>query len=697
VTAVATLHVCFLWHMHQPPYANPLTGAVTMPWVRLHAVKDYTDMALALEAVPEARATVNWVPSLLDQLEGIAAPDYAERESFLRLSVAPVESLDASERGTIAQHFFSLNHERMLEPWPRYADLRARADTGDPLQDEEIRDLQVWFNLAWLGADARRHPTAERLFAKSRGFDDADKLALADLHREISAAVIPRWAALAASGRVELSCSPAYHPILPLLCDTQLARAADPSSPLPRERFQHPDDARAQIQRAIASHAARFGSPPAGMWPSEGSVAAPVTALAANAGLRWLATDEAILARALGRAPSPTERLAPWAAGPVSLFFRDHELSDRIGFVYASWDHAAARKDFVERLQGLARDLATAAVPRDGVVTIALDGENCWETYPGGVMGFLPELYARIARTPGLRLSTLSEALAAVGTGGRELPQVPAGSWIDGTFRTWLGDPVKNRAWDALAAMRAAVAEPMDALLERAPEIAELVMRAEASDWFWWFGAGHTSAFDGHFDALFRAHLRAIYQRIGVDCPAALFEPMDPDLGARLDRKPRRPVAARRPQLTGDRDAYFGWTCAGHLEPEFGSIHRAQSILQEVAFIGDPRGLSLRLVTDGAPETRLAGLRVRVVQDRPGRPTTTIWPLDGLAPEIERVHAEVLDAFLSADALQIDGAETRFALEITDPDGRIVERLPREGFVTAHHDPAHLVAHAWLA
>lgn len=694
---VATLHVCFLWHMHQPPYADPLTGAVTMPWVRLHAVKDYTDMALALETTPEARATVNWVPSLLDQLEAIAAPDYAERESFLRLSVAPVASLDASERATIAQHFFSLDHERMLEPWPRYAELRARADTGDPLHDEEIRDLQVWFNLAWLGADARRHPTAERLFAKSRGFDDADKLALAELHREVSAGVIPRWAALAASGRVELCCSPAYHPILPLLCDTQLALAADPTSPLPRERFQHPDDAHAQIQRAVAAHAARFGTPPAGMWPSEGAIAAPVTALAADAGLRWLATDEALLARALGHPPAPAERLSPWAAGPVALFFRDHELSDRIGFVYASWDQAAAHEDFVTRLQALARDLRSTSDGRDGVVTIALDGENCWETYHGGSMGFLPELYAAIARTPGLRLSTLSEALTAVGTHERELPEVPAGSWIDGNFRTWLGDPVKNRAWDALTAMRAAVAEPMDALLERTPEVAELVMRAEASDWFWWFGAGHTSAFDGYFDALFRAHLRAIYQHLGADCPSALHAPLDSECDKRPDPKPRLPVATRRPRLTGDLDAYFGWTCAGHIDPEFGATHRAQSILSRVAFIGDPAGLSLRLITEGAPATALAGLQVRVVQDRPGAPSPSLWPPHALTPQVEPVHADVLDVFLPATTLQTEGTETRFAVEVSDPQGRVVERLPREGFTTAHHDPSHLVAHAWLA
>ncbi|MEZ4264764.1 MAG: glycoside hydrolase family 57 protein [Myxococcota bacterium] len=694
---MGTLHVCFLWHMHQPPYADPLSGAVTMPWVRLHAVKDYTDMALALEATPHARATVNWVPSLLDQLEAVADPDYPERESFWRLSLAPVESLDAAERATIAQHFFSLDHERMLEPWPRYAELRARAATGDPLHDEEIRDLQIWFNLAWLGADARSHPTAERLFAKSRGFDDDDKRALAELHRDVAARVIPRWAALAASGRVELCCSPAYHPILPLLCDTDLARAADPTSPLPRERFRHPDDARAQVQRAIASHTARFGAAPAGMWPSEGSVAAPVAALAADAGLRWLATDEALLARALGRAPALAERLTPWSAGPVALFFRDHELSDRIGFVYASWDHAAARADFTGRLDALARDLRALAPGKDGVVTIALDGENCWETYDGGVMGFLPELYAAIARTPGLRLSTLSEALAAVGTAGRALPEVPAGSWIDGTFRTWLGDPVKNRAWDALTAMRAAVAQPMDQLIERTPEIAELVMRAEASDWFWWFGEGHSSAFDGHFDALFRAHLRAVYDAIGVPSPLELDAPLDPGPAQGQPLCRSGPLAAARPRLTGVRDAFFQWTCAGHIEPDFGAIHRARSVLRRVLFLGAPEGLSLRVLTDTPPEHALAGLTLRLLQHPPPPTAPTLWPPAASAQGVESAHAEVLDLFVPSAALVLCDGHIHFALELADADGRIVERLPREGYIAAPHDPAHLVAHAWLA
>lgn len=682
--------------MHQPPYADPTTGSVTMPWVRLHGVNAYADMALALETTPAARATVNWVPSLLDQLEAVADAGYASREAFWRLSLAPVESLDVHERDTIARHFFSLDHERMLEPWPRYKELRDRVRAGARLHDEELRDLQVWFNLAWLGHDARRAPVAERLLSKGRGFDDADKAALAELHRHTVGAVIPRWAGLAATGRVELCCSPAYHPILPLLCDTDLARHADPSTPLPPTAFRHPDDARAQIQRAIASHTARFGAAPAGMWPSEGAVAEPVAALATDADLRWLATDEAILGRALGRAPSLVERTAPWSRGPLALFFRDHDLSDRIGFVYASWDHAAARADFIERLSAVARARACHPEAGDGVITIALDGENCWETYAGGVMGFLPELYADIAATPGLRLSTLSEALDAVGTDGRSLPSLPAGTWIDGCFRTWLGDPVKNRAWEALAAMRAAAGAPIDALAEQDPTLADLVLRAEASDWFWWFGAGHSSDFDGHFDALFRAHLRAVYARLGAPHPPALDAPLDAH-AAPSDRGQRLPVAAARPPLSGRPDAYFAWICAGHLDPDFGAIHRARSVLSHARFIGHPTGLSLRVATAGRPRADLAGLTLRLITAAEERPPVALWPPEAAPPGADQVADAVLDIFLPVAALQDDDRDLAFALELLDADGRAMERLPREGFATAAFAPAHLVAHAWLA
>ncbi|MCB9786556.1 MAG: glycoside hydrolase [Deltaproteobacteria bacterium] len=688
---MGTLHVCFLWHMHQPPYGDPLTGAVTMPWVRLHAVKDYSDMALALESVPAARATVNWVPSLLDQIEDIAAPDFAERETFLRLSLAPVESLDAASRATIARHFFALNHERMLEPWPRYAELRARAASGDPLHDEDIRDLQVWFNLAWLGADARSSPVAERLVAKGAGFDDGDKAALAALQRQVAARIIPRWAALGATGRVELTASPAFHPILPLLCDTELARAADPTSPLPQERFRHPGDAAMQVRRALASHAARFGAAPAGMWPSEGAIAAPVVTLLAEAGIRWAATDESLLARALGRAATPAERLAPWTTGELALFFRDHDLSDRIGFVYASWDHARARADFVTRLRALSRELGEA----DGVVTIALDGENCWESYAGGVMGFLPELYQAVAATPGLRLSTLSEALDAVGTAGRKLPGVPAGSWIDGNLRTWLGDPVKNRAWDELTRARTAAAEPMEVLSKRDPVLCDLLMRAEASDWFWWFGAGHSSLFDDHFDALFRAHLVAIHRRLGLASPPALDLPLDPHAGPRSASDAGCPTARRRPVPTGSRDSFYGWVGAGVVEPGHGAMHRSELTLARLRYLGTPEGLSLRVETTGEAAADLTSSGLRLVQMPPGGSALTLWPASALPPQATAVCGPVLDLFIPASALQEVGGEYRFALELLDARGGVTERLPRDGFAAC--DPGRLPPSAWLA
>ena len=707
---MGTLHVCFLWHMHQPSYVDPTTGEAVMPWVRLHAAKDYTEMAVAAATHGDAHVTFNWVPGLMDQLDAAASLG-GPYDRFERLTRTPAESLSPEEQTFLRRAFFSLNHETMLQPWARYRELKALAD-NQAMTADDLRDLQVWFNLAWCGDTTRAKPEVEALTRKARGFSEEDKEVVLRVHHEAAAAVAGRYAALAATGQVELSCSPYYHPILPLLVDTDNGRVADPSTPLPTLRFAHPGDARAQIDRAVARHAEVFGLAPRGMWPSEGSVAPAVLPMLREAGVRWITTDEAILHKSMSTsARSAADRYGPWDADGVAIFFRDHELSDRVGFVYGRWEPEHAIRDMVGRLTDLHRSLGQ----REAVVTIALDGENCWETYRGGVHAFLPGLYRAIADAPGLRLSTMSEALEAVGTTGRSISRLGVGSWIDGTFRTWIGDPAKNRAWELLTAARDAVGAPLDEVAQEDPELAQLVMKAEASDWFWWLGYGHSSVFDAEFDELFRRHVLAIYQRLGRPAPPALDLPVDPAAaaGAQAQAAVSAPVLPGRPAITGLRDDYYKWVGAGRILPSHGAMHGATTF-QEVRYCFDEDTLSLRVDTRGRADRVLAtarvALRVRcaAVGQRPGPadsasgkgggPTLVpLWPAADTPAGAEVACGSVLEARVPRGACSTgDATVAHIQLVLQSPEGAVLEITPPSGVVTLDLDVEHLARRDWV-
>jgi len=675
---MSTLHVCFLWHMHQPSYTDPVTGEVVMPWVRLHGVKDYTDMAALLDEVEDARVTFNFVPGLLDQIERAAVDDGAD-DRFLRLTLTAPEDLDDHDRAFIARWFFSLHHPTLLEPLPRYRELRDAVDGGATLDDDQLRDLQLLFSLAWCGAAVRRDPVVAALLDKGRGFDEQDKRALIAAQRRALGEIVGRYRALAEAGRVELTCTPHEHPILPLLVDSDLAVAAHPAARLPRARFRWPGDARAHVRRALDSHASRFGAPPRGMWPAEGSVAAAILPILRDAGVEWAVSDEEILRKSLGQ-PTLARRdgLTPWQIDGVTLFFRDHGLSDRIGFDYARRTPSEAAEDFVADLVR-AREALDGA---DGVITIALDGENCWEHYEGGSSRFLPVLYRAVAETEGLRLSTFGEALEAVPP--RPLPRLAAGSWIDGTFATWIGDPVKNRAWELLAATREAVAEPFDAVEARDPELAALILKAEASDWWWWFGAGHSTPFDASFDALFRAHLTAIHRRLGQPPPSALSQPVSAPREADHDSadrpRTRAPVRQIRPTIDGTRGWYFKWHSAGTVAPVFGAIHRGGGLVSGLTYANDDATLSLRIdLRDPPAADALAGRRLQLRAETATEAPVLLWPpIAG----VDAAAGEVFECRVDLSALRVGtvASPLRCRVEVLAESGELLECFPAVGW-----------------
>jgi alpha-amylase/alpha-mannosidase (GH57 family) len=598
--------VALLWHMHQPFYEDLVTREHILPWVRLHALKDYFGMVALLREFPDVRATFNLVPSLLVQLEAFAA-DRA-RDRYLELGLKPADQLTETETAFILANFFHAQRHRMIEFYPRYAELLERRTASATFTTGDLRDLQVWQKLAWidpfyLAGDAR----IQGLVAKGREFIEEDKALLRTVELELLNRVIPEYREAAARGQIEIATSPFYHPILPLLCDTDIYLRTHPGSPLPRQRFQHPEDAEAQLTRAAAYHERLFGRRPAGLWPSEGSVSDAMVPLAAQAGFSWMATDEQILSRSIGvsltrdgygHSEQPDRLYRAYAVrasgAQVACVFRDHVLSDRIGFVYSGWEPEAAADDFVARLAEAGRRF-TAAGGGEALVPVILDGENAWEHFEGGGRPFLRALYGRLSAHPELRTVTMAEACA---NPSPAIDGIFPGSWIDANFSIWIGHRDDQLAWGQLADARHALDTARDADAHTLEQAREEVLIAEGSDWFWWYGDDHSSDHDAEFDDLFRRHLRNVYRLLRKPVPEELFVSNISTTVAAAEETP--PSAWLAPTLDGEETSYFEWLGAGTLDGNNlqGAMHQAnpvERVLTRVHFGFDRRHLFVRL------------------------------------------------------------------------------------------------------
>jgi alpha-amylase/alpha-mannosidase (GH57 family) len=592
--------VAILWHMHQPYYEDLVTREHILPWVRLHALKDYYGMVALLDEFPGVRLTFNLVPSLLVQLEAFAAG--RARDRYLELGLKAADALTGDERVFILQNFFHAQRQRMIDIYPRYAELLARRGNSAQAQAaaarsfdvEDFRDLQVWQKLAWIDPYYLDDSRVRRLVEQGRQFSEEDKATLRTVELEILNRVIPAYRAAAATGRVELSASPFYHPILPLLCDSDVYLRTHPESRMPRQRFMHPEDAREQLERASACLERLFGVRPVGLWPSEGSVSDAMAPLVAEAGFTWMATDELILARTLGthfsrdadgRVDQPERLYVPYRlavragdnAASVNCVFRDHALSDRIGFDYAGWAADAAADDFVARLADAGRRFSERTGGGEATIPIILDGENAWEHFEGGGRPFLRALYGRLSNHPELRTVTMAEACAGTGGTPETLETIFPGSWIDANFYIWIGHGDDQRAWDQLADARAVLDTAAgDASPGALAQAREEVLIAEGSDWFWWYGDDHSSDHDLEFDDLFRRHLRNVYRLLDKPIPDELFV-SNISAGARAAPE-AAPSGLVTPVLDGEETSYFEWVGAGMLEVRdtAGAMHESE-------------------------------------------------------------------------------------------------------------------------
>ena len=615
------LYVAFIWHQHQPLYKgrdrsnSPSPSQYRLPWVRLHGTKDYLDLVLLLERYPKLHQTVNLVPSLILQLEDYVAG--TAFDPYLSVSLTPTEQLGQQQKQFIVQHFFDANHHTLIDPHPRYAQLyQQRQEKGEAwcLANWELQDysdLLAWHNLAWIDPLFWDDPEIASWLQQGRTFTLSDRQRIYSKQREIISQIIPQHRKMQQAGQLEITTTPYTHPILPLLADTNSGRVAVPKMDLPEHRFQWAEDIPRHLQKAWDLYEDRFGQAPRGLWPSEQSVSPETLPYIVKQGFNWIVSDEAVLGWTLkhffhrdgaGNVMEPELMYQPYrletAAGDLAIVFRDHRLSDLIGFTYSSMPPKRAAADLVGHLEAIAHTLKQrqsgggTSLEQPRLVTIALDGENCWEFYPQDGIPFLENLYQTLSNHPDLQLVTVSEFLEQFpATATIPAQQLHSGSWVDGSFTTWIGDPAKNRAWDLLAEARQVLANHPEATEENNPEAWEALYAAEGSDWFWWFGEGHSSNQDAMFDSLFREHLCGIYQALNEPVPPILQQPVEVH-----EAKPdHRPQSFIHPVINGTGDEQ-DWDKAGRLEVggARGTMHQSSPI-QRIWYGVDHLNFYLRL------------------------------------------------------------------------------------------------------
>ena len=709
----------FFWHQHQPYYPDDLAGENPMPWVRLHGTKDYWGMAMLLKEIPELHATINLVPSLLQQLA--AYTDDGREDVHLRVSRLPADGLGQEDMHYLLDNFFMVHPDQMIRPFPRYFELyKKRGISIDSAEKsrkrfnkKDIIDLQCWSNLVWI------HPLAFEQDAelaefrkKGRGWSEQEKQWLLDKQMTLLREVVPLHRELMERGQVELTTTPFYHPILPLLCDKRLARRAMPGVALPAHLEGYPEDAREQVRRAVEYHEKLFGQKPRGMWPSEGSVCQSVIPVVAEAGIQWIGTDEEILSCSTdgwvsrdgdGYLRNPEMLYRPWRVEEqgqsLQIVFRDHAMSDQIGFHYQRYGAQQAVDDFVGKLEAIGGATGGNAGHRPTLVSVILDGENCWEYYPNAGVDFLRNVYRRAVQHPKIRPMRIGDYLDQYPATDK-LGHLFPGSWIQHNFGIWLGHPECNRAWDVLYETRKYLAAATSRKAKPADQLArawEELYIAEGSDWFWWFGDSHHSAQGGLFDRLFRKHLQNVYLSLGEQPPTELSRPIAQ--GAGHAQAYTEPTGLLRVKIDGRR-SFFEWINAGHYV--CGGARGAMTMVaaghvSDLHFGFDQDQLLLRLDARGGPAreqladidalrvvfTQPEGCELLVSQPSAKEPTLQLWRDGAPVPNAKTDAAadQLLEIAVAFKGLGRKAEEpVSFYVELLKNE-QPVERIPYEGAI----------------
>lgn len=613
------ISVGFLWHMHQPYYKDPITKTYLLPWVRLHSIRGYYDMIAVLEDYPEIKCTFNLVPSLVAQI--IDYTDHGLRDTDYYLSEKRASDLTFEDKKQILFRFFMGNINTLIAPFPRYLNLfekrgqLGRAGDYEPSEkkfsDQDYLDLQVLFNLTWIGFMGRKNRNIQDLIRKGRSYSESDKAFILEYHIELMRRIIPLYKKLYESDQIEITTSPYYHPIGPLLMNVGYAlRSMD--TPLPGEPFSHPEDLNTHIEKAVTFQKEVFGRAPEGIWPSEGSVCPEMVELLAANNIRWIATDEDILFASLRQPRTGLKLYKPFKVGhsnsEASIFFRDRSLSDHIGFVYSKNPPSQAADNLMYHLRNISR--GAKAYDFKPFVSIILDGENPWEHYPDGGEQFLRCLYEELDSSTEINTSRYSDFLNEHPP-EEKITNLYSGSWINHNFAIWIGHGEDRRAWEQLARTRRYV----ESKGEKADPMAwEEILIAEGSDWFWWYGEDFNSGNDEAFDNLFRTHLSNCYRLHGDPPPPELSQSI---ISHHEVAPVRLPSGFISPIIDGKVSHYYEWLKSGCYVPPSSStsMYRHQLNISRLYYGFDREYLFMRMDFSSSPKNGV--LCIHVVSPEP--------------------------------------------------------------------------------
>lgn len=619
------LYIAILFHQHQPYYKDPVENYYHFPWVRFHAIKDYYDIAAMVENFQSLKLNINLVPSLIIQLEDYAFNNAMDKD--LELTIKNADKLTEEDKVYILKNFFRCNWQTMVYPYPRYNELLEKR--GKFVSDEDILrkskllskqeflDLQVWYNLAWFDPIWRKEDlNLANLYSKQQGFSEEDKQYIVKKQREICSKIIPLHKKLQEEGKIEISLTPFFHPILPLIIDTNKAKISNPHIVLPQTHFSHPEDAKWHLEMAVKCYQKHFETLPKGMWPAEGSVSEDIIPLVSELGIKWIATDEDILKNSLLNDKSEEiQKLTKHydlrsliyqnyevehttTGKKVNIIFRDRELADSIGFIYSRWPAKDAVKDIETKLTHIYKKVyEEQKITSDALVSIILDGENCWEYYPNDGIYFLTELYTMLTTNPLFETVLISEFLEKHPP-KHTLKTLWPGSWINANYNIWIGHKEDNLAWEYLTKTRNFLTEYINQHPELEKEKIDSCWQeiyiAEGSDWCWWYGEEHYTPDNIEFDYLFRKHLKNVYRILNEPEPPYLNVPIKGITTKKVEYT--LPNGFINPEIDGKITNYFEWLFAGKFENKISSaLHQSPNIITSIFFGFDTENLYFRI------------------------------------------------------------------------------------------------------
>ncbi|MDP8262115.1 MAG: glycoside hydrolase family 57 protein [Candidatus Ancaeobacter aquaticus] len=726
---MSDIYVNFLWHMHQPVYKDPLSSKYLMPWVRLHAIKGYYDMVHVLKEFPHIHQTFNLVPSLLMQIEDYVCGNALDDCLICSRKVA--DDLTDEDKNFLLTNFFMANWDTMIKPYPRYWELLSKRGFREYEADKDVivksfstndyRDLQVYFNLTWFGYKAREDfPFVQEMIDKGKDYTEKEKNRLLDIQIEVMKTIIPVYKSYQDKGQIEITVSPFYHPILPLVIDTDIAKRSMPHAPLP-ERFRAPDDALKHIQKSVDYYNRLFGKKPNGMWPSEGSVCPELIPLLDECGIKWIATDEEVLMNSIQTKNKGLALYKPYIAEHkgknVAIVFRDHGLSDLIGFVYSKAKPEEAADDLISHITRISDYLNKNEQGTSHIVNVILDGENPWEYYPDGGKKFLTTLYEKITNNNHIHCVTVSEYL--VQHPPKEIiKNLFSGSWICSNYDIWIGSKEENTGWEYIKRTREFLVEhsgknkiPEDKLALAWNEI----YAAEGSDWFWWYGDDFSTDNDELFDELFRLHLSNVYTVLDVPVPEYLNIPV---ITADAITIKNEPIGFIKPKIDGRITDYYEWQEAGlyNVKKPGGTMHKAESYIAALYYGFSKENLYFRL--DPVRKDDLQDMHTMSVHVHFMKPSeydivfsygnkkeqeksfSLMRSEDGvtfdMVKKYETIAAEnIIELAIPFKELQFNsGEEVNFFVQLKRKDLE-VERYPKHGFISYRIPDDNYEAEMW--